>query len=93
MSDLKMCNKHGGVFATDEDGWAKLTGEIHHLGENEFGAEQEFTEHITWHFCGACMKEMRVTGRANRRKQYIAELERENNIPPYEKITGAGDTP
>lgn len=91
MSDLKMCDKHGGVFALDDDGWGVFNGEIHHTGENEYGAAQEFIEHVKWHFCGNCMQEMRVTGRANRRKQYIRELERENNIPPYEKIVGPGD--
>ncbi len=86
MSDVKLCNKHGGMFATDDDGWGKFAGEIHHLGVNEYGAEQEFLEHVTWHFCGPCMQELRVSGKASRRQQYIKELERENGISPMKEL-------
>lgn len=81
MSDIKMCNAHGGIFSADDAGWGKFTGEIHHMGENEYGAEQEFIEHVTWHFCGACLTNIRKEGKKARQRQYIAELERENNIP------------
>lgn len=84
MSDVKLCNNHGGMFATDDDGWGKFSGEIHHLVGNDWGGEAEFTEHVTWHFCGNCLKDMRKAGKVNRRQQYIAELERENHIPPIE---------
>lgn len=82
MSKILMCNSHGGMFSADDDGWAHFAGEIHHLGENEYGAEQEFTEHISWDFCGPCVTQIRAAGKKNRRTQYIAELEKENDIPP-----------
>lgn len=61
MSDVKICNRHGGMFAAKEPGSALLNGTIYRDPVRD-GLDEE---HIKWDLCARCVVEMQQTTKVN----------------------------
>ncbi len=59
MSDVKICNRHGGMFGAKERGSALLTGTIYRDPVRD-GLDEE---DVKWDICANCVVEMQRTSR------------------------------